>query len=279
MSGWRRLAGPFGASCVTPSAADLSAQAIVEALNRYQLLVFPEQSLDVAGFEQLARRLGELDRYPFAAPLDASEFVVPIIKDRHEQHNFGGDWHTDTSYLEQPPSVTLLLAQELPAAGGDTLFADMYGAYAGLSGGLKVFLQQLQGINSSSLVHDPGGAHAGVAGDRSSLEVAQTSARHPAVRVHPATGKPALYVSLVHTERFAGMTRAESLPLLEFLQQRATRAENCVRLQWQPGMLAIWDNRCLQHLPLNDYPGQRRAMLRIILRGERPLAFTSDQNG
>ena len=279
MNGWQRLAGPFGARCVTPNAADLSAADILNALNRYQLLVFPDQALDLAGFEQLAGRLGELDRYPFAAPLAESEFVVPVVKDRHEQHNFGGDWHTDTSYLECPPAITLLLARELPDAGGDTLFADMYGAYSGLSAGFKVFLQQLQGINSSSLVHDPAGAHAGVSGDRSSLEVAQSSARHPVIRLHPVTGKPALYVSLVHTERFAGMTRAESLPLLEFLQQRATCAENCVRLQWQPGTLAIWDNRCLQHLPLNDYPGQRRAMLRIILRGERPQAFTSDRNG
>jgi taurine dioxygenase len=278
MSKWQGLAGPFGARWAG-AAAQLSSAAIVAALHRYQLLIFPRQTLDVAGFEALAGRLGELDRYPFAAPLAESEFVVPIVKDRHEQHNFGGDWHTDTSYLERPPSVTLLLAQELPDHGGDTLFADLYGAYAGLSAGMQLCLQRLQGLNSSSLVHDPAGAYAGVAGDRESLEVTQTSASHPVVRTHPATGKPALYVSLVHTERFAGMTRAESLPMLEFLQQHITRPENCVRLQWQPGMLALWDNRCLQHLPLNDYPGQRRAMLRIILRGERPLAFTSDPIG
>lgn len=276
MSGWRPLAGPFGASCASGRAGELSTDAILDALHRYQLLVFPQEQLDVSSFEQLADRLGELDRYPFAAPLAESEFVVPVVKDRHELHNFGGDWHTDTSYLERPPAVTLLLARELPETGGDTLFADMYSAYAGLSEGLRNSLQQLQGINSSSLVHDPAGAHAGVGGDRSPLQVAQTAARHPVVRAHPVTGKPALYVSLVHTERFSGMSREESLPLLEFLQQQAIRAENCVRLPWQLGMLAIWDNRCLQHLPLNDYPGQRRAMLRIILRGERPQAFTSE---
>ena len=85
--------------------------------------------------------------------------------------------------------------------------------------------------------------------------------------------RAALYVSLVHTEKFSGMSRAESLPLLNYLQGKAIQAENCVRVQWAPGTLAIWDNRCLQHLPLNDYAGARREMHRIIIEGERPLPW------
>ena len=113
--------------------------------------------------------------------------------------------------------------------------------------------------------------YASVAGDaRGGGTDAQTAAVHPVVRRHPQTGRCALYLNLVHSERFEGMSRAESLPLLEFLQARIIAAENCVRLCWAPGTLAIWDNRTLQHLPLNDYPGERREMHRIILAGERP---------
>lgn len=280
---WQPLPGPFGAQCLgaadTPVAADtLSGADVLDALHRYQLLVFPSQSFDVAAFEAFASKLGELDQYPFAAPVPGSEYVVPITKEADETHNFGGDWHSDTAYLSQPPSVTLLLARELPEQGGDTLFADMYGVYQGLSEGLKSTLANLQGINTSSLVHDPSGDHAQVAGNRAGLDAETSTATHPVVRKHPATGRPALYASLVHTQQFAGMTRPESLPLLEYLQQRTIAADNCVRLRWRPGMLAVWDNRCLQHLPLNDYPGQRRAMQRIILRGERPRPYQPSED-
>lgn len=273
MADWQRLEGPFGVSAGDSAIATLDPPEVLKALYDHQLLVFRNQTLTVSQFEDLARGLGELDQYPYAEPLAESSYVVPIVKMPHEQHNFGGDWHTDTSYLERPPAVTMLLAGEVPLAGGDTLFADMYRAYGDLSPGLQSSLSHLSAINTSALVHDPSGSHAAVAGDRGGLDAPVSSACHPVIRRHPVTGRPALYVSLVHTERFTGMTRPESLPLLEYLQQTASRAENCVRLSWRPGTLAIWDNRVLQHFPLNDYPGQHRAMLRIILRGEKPEAF------
>jgi taurine dioxygenase len=273
MTDWQLLGGPFGVSAGDTAIAALDPEEVLNALYEHQLLVFRNQTLSISQFEDLARGLGELDQYPYAEPVAGSKYVVPVVKERHERHNFGGQWHTDTSYLERPPAVTMLLAGEVPPEGGDTLFADMNQAYADLSPGLQNCLIRLSAINTSALVHDPSGAHSAVAGDRSGPDAPVSSACHPVVRRHPVTGRPALYVSLVHTERFTGMTRLESLPLLEYLQQRATGAGNCVRLSWQPGTLAIWDNRVLQHYPLNDYPGQRRAMLRIILRGEQPEAF------
>ena len=114
--------------------------------------------------------------------------------------------------------------------------------------------------------------HAAVAGEGTRLRAAAASAAdHPIVRIHPVTGRPALYVSRIHTERFVGMTREESLPMIAFLQEFAVRPERCVRLAWTPGTLAIWDNRSLQHNPLNDYHGFRREMHRVILQGERPV--------
>ena len=171
-----------------------------------------------------------------------------------------------------PPSVTLLYAVEVPETGGDTLFADTVGSLAALSDGFQAALASLVGCNTASLVHEESGSHAGVVGQSVALKTAEvpTEAEHPLVIEDPATGRRSLFFSLIHTSHFSGMTREESLPVLSQLHQRVTAPENVTRLKWRPGSLAIWDNRAVQHYPLNDYPGRRREMLRIILKGNRP---------
>jgi taurine dioxygenase len=99
------------------------------------------------------------------------------------------------------------------------------------------------------------------------------------VRVHPDTGRQALFLSRIHSRNFVGMTREESLPLIGFLQEFAVRPERQTRVVWRPGTLAIWDNRTVQHNPLNDYPGERREMHRVILKGERPYGVASTGSG
>ncbi len=278
---WRPLIGALGvqaegAAGVPVDVRELDAAALRSALGEHQLLVLRGQTLAPDELVQTARGLGPLDSYPFASSLPGEPHVVPIVKEAGDVHNFGGAWHTDTSYLPEPPSVTLLYALEVPAVGGDTLFADMYAAYASLSEGFRAALGNLRACNTSSLVHDSDGAYASVSGDAGSpVSDRQTSAVHPVVRRHPESSRLALYVSLIHTERFAGFTRQESLPLLEQLQAHAIRAENTTRLRWARGTLAIWDNRCVQHYPLNDYPGERREMHRVIIAGETPQAPTS----
>ncbi len=274
---FRPLAGALGAELTGVSVGDLAPAAIAAALLRHQLLVLRDQRLSPTALEGLAASIGEPEVYPYAEPLAGSDYVVAITKEPDERHNFGGAWHSDTSYLARPPAATLLYAVEVPEGRGDTLFADMYAAYDSLSDGLKLCLEKLSGCNSAALVHDPRGVHASVAGNRQADdETPVARARHPVVRVHPGTGRRALYLSLVHTERFAGMTREESLPLLGYLQALAVRAENTSRLCWRPGTLAIWDNRCVQHLPLNDYHGARREMHRVILRGEAPVGVSGE---
>jgi len=267
---WQPLTGAIGAEATRVDALTAPAEDLLAALGRYQVLVLRDQRLTPRALETVAARLGTPARYPYATSLPGTEYVVEIRKEPHERHNFGGAWHSDTSYLRQPPALTLLHAVTLPARGGDTLFADMYGAYEGLSEGLKACLGGLVGVNSSSLVHGAGGSFASVAGDRA-IGGETATALHPLIRRHPETGRLALYVSLIHTERFDGMSRPESLPLIEYLQAVSVRAENTSRLRWRPGTLAIWDNRCVQHLPLNDYAGERRVMHRVILEGETPL--------
>jgi taurine dioxygenase len=270
------LDGPVGAEVRGAAALELAPEALQAALARHSLLVLRDQDLDPVALTALAGRLGEPERYPYAPALEGAEYVVAVTKEAHERDNFGGAWHSDSAYLERPPALTLLLARELPERGGDTLFADMYGAYASFSPGLKRTLCALQGVNTASLVHDPHGDHATVAGNRSGHGAeALLEAVHPLVRRHPVTGRPALFASLVHTARIDGLSRPESLPLLQMVTARAVRAEHVSRVRWAPGTLTIWDNRCLQHLPLNDYHGQRREMHRVIVRGEVPEAFAA----
>lgn len=268
---WQPLIGAVGAETAGIDVRAEPADSLLSALWRHQVLVIRDQQLSPEELEVLAARLGSPQHYPYAAPLSGTEFVVAIRKEAADRHNFGGAWHSDTSYLVRPPSLTLLYAVTLPREGGDTLFADMYGACDALSEGLRSCLSALVGVNTSSLVHAAGGSYASVAGDHGGSVGETTTALHPVLRRHPETGRLALYVSLVHTERFDGMSRPESLPLLEYLQAAAVRPENTSRVRWRPGTLAIWDNRCVQHLPLNDYPGETREMHRVIVEGEEPL--------
>jgi taurine dioxygenase len=271
---WRPLSGPVGAERDDVDFKAADPEEIRAALYEHQLLVLRGQSLDPASYAEAAGKLGELDVYPYAEPISGHPHVVAVVKEPGDESNFGGDWHTDTAYVSTPPAITLLYAVEVPEQGGDTLFADTVGAFEGCSEGFKAALRGLTGHNTASLVHQSGGGYASVTGQSVTLKDTdrETEADHPLVVAHPETWREALFFSLIHTSHFVGMTRLESLPLLESLHERVTAPENVSRLRWQPGTLAIWDNRAVQHYPLNDYPGKRREMYRIILKGDRPKA-------
>lgn len=235
------------------------------------VLFFRDQALPPALFAALARQFGEPVEYPFIKGLAEHPEIIEVIKREHETVNFGGVWHSDTAYLDRPPMATLLLAREVPPHGGDTLFASQYQAWETLSEAMRAMLRPLRAINASAKadvtrtredrVRDSGTAQA-----RQSFE-----ASHPVARTHPETGRTALYVNTAHTLRFDGMTEAESAPLLAYLFAHQVRPEFTCRFRWQPGSLALWDNRCVQHNPVNDYHGFRRAMHRITLSGDVPV--------
>jgi taurine dioxygenase len=277
---WRALEGPFGSELRGTDAFRLEPERLMRFAAERKLLVLRDQELAPSRLEALAARLGQPGVYPYAEPVPGCPHVVAVVKRESDRTNFGGAWHSDTTYLSEPPGFTLLHAVEVPDIGGDTLFADMCAAYAALSPRLRAILDTLEGVNTSSLVHDEGGTHTDVAGESVTPRAAPPSqAVHPVVRIHPVTGEAALFVSRIHTERFAGMTREESRPLIDFLQEFSVRPERVIRLAWRPGTLAIWDNRTLQHNALNDYPGQRREMHRVILKGERPLGRSAQTSG
>jgi taurine dioxygenase len=197
-----------------------------------------------------------------------------VKKLEHEKHNFGGIWHSDTTYLDVPPMGSMLLAREVPPYGGDTLFANQYMAYEALSATMQNLLAGLKGINSSakadvSKTREDRIKSDGKAGDKTTPQ--QYQALHPIVRTHPETGRKALYVNVAHTAGIEGMSEAESAPILNFLFAHQTKPELTCRFAWQPHSLAFWDNRCTQHNPINDYHGHRRVMQRITLQGDKPV--------
>jgi taurine dioxygenase len=240
----------------------------------HQVVCFRDQGITPAQQVAFAEYFGVLDTYPFIEPLPEQPAVIPIVKEKETRANFGGGWHSDTTYQACPPMATLLYARDVPARGGDTLFANMYSAYEALSDGMKSLLSGLAGVFTASKVHGSTGyyqkADHPMASKKDPNRVEERHF-HPLVRTHPETQRKGLFVSLPHITRIDGMKTEESTPLLEYLARHATRPEFTTRLTWREGSLTMWDNRCVQHYALNDYAGERREMHRITLKGDAPF--------
>ncbi len=268
-----RLSGALGAEIGgvdLAHATDAEIAAIRRIWLDHNVVFFRDQALPPADFLALAKRIGTPIEYPFVKGIDGFSEIIPVLKLPNERVNFGGIWHSDTTYLDQPPMATLLVAREVPDHGGDTLFANMYLAYEALSGGMKRLLDGLRFISSSAKA-DVSRTREDRIKDSARADAKQLyEATHPVVRTHPETGRKALYVNIAHALRFEDMTPEESAPLLDWLCQHATRPEFTCRFRWTPGAVALWDNRCTLHNPVNDYHGQLRSMHRITLAGDVP---------
>ena len=258
---------------------DSSAVAAVnEALAAHSVVFVRDQRLSIEDQLELTRRLGDVLRVPYVQALPDHPDVIAVLKEADERNisTFGGTWHSDFSFLDQPPSLTLLYAIDVPEFGGDTLWSSQYAAFDTLSPGLQRMLEPLRAVQTA-WPHGTRGPAAGAAVSRSVVMArndpsADREVLHPVVRVHPVTGRKALFVNPVYTDRFEDMSADESRPLLQFLFDHSIRAEFTCRLHWTPGTLAIWDNRCLLHLAVNDYDGSRRLLHRTTVSGERPVS-------
>jgi taurine dioxygenase len=268
----QRIAGALGAEITGVDLrrlGDAEVNEIRRAWLEHLVVFFRDQELSVEEYMAFARRIGRPIPYPFVRGMEGFPEVIEVKKLEHEKVNFGGIWHSDTAYLEVPPMASMLLAREVPPRGGDTLFANMYLAYETLSEGMKRLIAPLVGVNASSKADVTRTREDRIKTDgqdaRQSYE-----ADHPVVRTHPETGRKALYVNVGHTVRFRGMSEEESAPLLGYLFQHQVRPEFTCRFAWRVGSIALWDNRCAQHNPVNDYHGYRRVMHRITLAGDKP---------
>ncbi|HVW79492.1 MAG TPA: TauD/TfdA family dioxygenase [Mycobacteriales bacterium] len=267
------IAGALGAEISGVDLSDdLDDEVIAEirsAWLAHLVVFFRDQPISDDQFVGFAKRFGPIGAYPLVPGIPGHPEIIAVLKEPHETVNFGGIWHSDTTYLERPPMATMLLAREIPPYGGDTLFANQYDAYEALSPKLQEVLEGLTAVNSS--------ARADVSKTREDrirgldgVEPQDFESRHPVVRTHPETGRKALYVNIAHTARFDGMTEAESEPLLRYLYAHQVKPEFTCRFAWRVGSLAMWDNRCAQHNPVNDYHGHRRLLHRITLEGDIP---------
>ncbi len=249
---------------------DATVAALRQALLNHLVIFFRDQDLPPDRFLALARRFGTPVEYPFVKGIEGYPEIIAVAKLPNESINFGGVWHSDTTYLEQPPMATLLAAREVPEFGGDTIFANQYLAYEALSEGMQRVLDGLSGISSSLKADASRTREDRIRSDGTAEARKILRAEHPVVRTHPETGRKALYVNVAHTVGLAGLAEEESAPLLSYLFRHQIRPEFTCRFRWRPGSLAIWDNRCAQHYAVNDYHGQKRVMHRITLAGDRP---------
>ncbi len=253
--------------------------AIHQAFLENQVIFFRDQNITPEQHLGFARKFGELDIHPFAAGLDDYPEIMPVVKEAEDtvSINFGGTWHSDVTFYEKPALGSVLYALDVPQSGGDTLFSNMYLAYETLSDGLRETLDGMQavhnasrsfGLNSRTTLRSREGGDVSmrVRAD----EEAEKEVVHPVIRTHPETGRKLLFVNYNFTQRFVGWTKEESEPLLTYLWDHAARPEFTCRFRWRKGSIAFWDNRCTQHLALNDYHGARREMHRVTICGDKP---------
>ncbi len=271
----KKIAGALGAEI---SGVDLSAgisAALAADIRKvfldHQVIFLRQQALSSAQFLAFARAMGEPMEYPFVKGIEGFPHIIEVKKLAHEKVNFGGIWHSDTTYLDVPPMGSMLLAREVPPYGGDTLFANQYLAYEALSGTMQNLLAGLKGISSSAKADVSKTREDRIKSDGATDSPQSYQALHPIVRTHPETGRKALYVNVAHTAGIEGMTDAESAPILHFLFVHQIKPEFTCRFVWEPHAIAFWDNRCTQHNPVNDYHGYLRLMQRITLQGDKPV--------
>jgi taurine dioxygenase len=236
------------------------------------VLVFPGQELDPHSMMRFSRNFGELDDYatqPFNRHPEINEVMVLTNKRTNGQpsktYNAGQNWHTDLSYTLRPAKATSVYCMEKPSVGGDTMFANMYAAYETLSPRMQAFLDGLEGVHDASLIEGL---------DKRGPEVANEFRRlnplvvHPAVRVHPESGRKALYVN-ERVRTFLGLSEAESKPIVKFLCDHSVSPKFVYRHYWSIGDLVMWDNRCMVHLAVGDYdPSEIRHMIRTSGMGD-----------
>jgi taurine dioxygenase len=271
------VAGALGAEIhgidVSKEHDDATIAAIRRVLLDFGVIFFREQDLDVSRQKAFTLRFGKLFLHPNIAGSKADPAIIDVVREPGDRKIIGEDWHSDTPQVAEPPMGSLLYAVEVPSVGGDTMFANQYLAYDTLSPGMKAMLSGLRALHSDRRVAGPArdlnAANAAKAKD--DAEWRETANLHPVVRTHPETKRKTLYVNRQSTIHFENMTVAESQPLLEYLCAHAHRPEFTCRFRWRKGSIAFWDNRCSQHIAINDTIASRRIMRRLQIVGDKPF--------
>jgi len=251
------------------SCSDAEMEQIKQAIYEHGVAVFRDQQFTPEEHIAFAKRWGGIDINNYFPLTDEHPEIAVVRKAPDQETNIGGAWHTDHSYDQIPAMGSILVARMLPPTGGDTLFAHMGAAYDSLPDDLKAEIEGLEAFHTADHVYKADGIYAQTdMGKELRGQDLKTGAVHPVVIRHPHTGRKLLYVNSAFTINIVGRTREESLPLLHRLYDAAVSEDNQCRVVWQPGTVAIWDNRTTWHNALNDYQGHAREMHRITLSGD-----------
>jgi len=273
----RPIAGSLGAEIhgvALKSLTEGQFEEVYAAFVQYQAVFFRDQQFSAQEYLDFAHRWGGIHQHPFMKHLEEYPGILEIVKTEADTAAFGNAWHSDQMFAQKPAKCTMLYAKEVPAFGGDTVFSNMYDAYEGLSSGMQQLVGRIKGWNTGDREKLRSRTSAEIRARQVLSKMTekapgavQTESAHPLVRTHKDTGRRALYIG-GHTLAIDGWTDAESRPLIDFLREHSARPEYTCRFNWAVNSLAIWDNRCVQHYAVNDYPGQRRRMHRITIQGE-----------
>lgn len=259
-------------------AGDLSEQdlAVVRgAFADHGVVFFRDQAISEDQHIAFARRIGPININRFFAAHPAYPEIALVVKEPHHKDNIGGGWHTDHSYDAEPALGSILVARELPPEGGATSFASMYAAYDALPEALRQRVDTLQAVHSARHVFGSKPVAEAAALDTREGRIGNTAAAdvlqdviHPVVITHPLSGKRALYVNPAFTIGIVGLSDEDGRALLHELYAHCQNPEFHSTFDWQPGSIAMWDNRSTWHFAHNDYHGHRREMHRITIEGE-----------
>ncbi|MGZ0229676.1 MAG: TauD/TfdA dioxygenase family protein [Acidimicrobiales bacterium] len=241
--------------------------AVNDAWNTYGVLFFRDQAIRPEQHIALAEKFAPIDVNQFFASVPEHPEVALVLKEADHTVNIGGGWHTDHSYDIAPARGSILVARDVPPMGGDTHFANTAAAYDALSDGFREMLDGLEAHHSNEHIFGPDSAYAKSMGDRFTNPVGVGSTTHPVVIQHPVTGRRVLYVNPGFTTGIVGWSDEESKALLKLLFGHITETRFVTKFSWEPGSVAMWDNRSTWHYALNDYQGHRREMHRITIEG------------
>ena len=240
---------------------------------QHQVLAFPDQGLTVDDLERFAQSIGPFGPDPYFESIPGHPHVAQVKREADETSTlFADNWHSDWSFLASPPAATLLYGDVIPPIGGDTLFANQYDAWDGLPAAMQSMLSIKLGVHSARRGYSKQGRYGEADKGRSMAirfdDSALATQPHPIARRHPETGRTALYVSPGYTIGIEGLPEDEANAVLRELFAHQARPEYVYSHRWQPGMLVMWDNRCLVHAATGGYAGHRRLLHRITV-GER----------
>ncbi len=278
MNNWQhisvsRIAGALGAEVGGVHLGQLSDAAFEEvraAFLENQVLFFRDQEVTRDQQKAFGRRFGTLQIHPFLQPLKAEGHPEFVVLQSDEKHPYVAEaWHSDVTFVEQPPLGSVLRCIKAPEFGGDTMWASMYAAYEGLSDKMQRMISDLVAIHDTARTFSRTDYNTEHIGGKQATQV--ISAEHPVVRTHPETGRRGLFVNSTFTASIKGMKPRESAALLEFLYRHIETPDFSCRFRWRENSIAMWDNRCTQHRVCADNRTADRRMERVTINGDKPF--------